>query len=329
MIFLLRVVRIIRGSVLSVFLVPALLGQTQQPDWNEKLQQLSFARRPVGEYRLGTGDLLEIKVVGEQRLDQTVRLGPSGEITVPFIGSIPITGLTQFEVEERLRTELRRILQNPQVTVFIREYRSQPVFVLGAVKNPGQYQITQRLNLVDAIAMAGGLDLLKAGEEVVVQRPPRESDPNAKPEARKVNLKELLEQGNLELNLALEGGDIIQVPERIPQVFYVIGEVQRPGVFQMSTKQQVYLTQAIAQAGGPMKTAKTKKGVLVRFDEKGGRQELAVNFADILRGRQPDMLISPNDVVFIPGSTFKNIGYGLLGVIPSTVSGGVVYGTIR
>lgn len=306
-----------------------LLAQSQQAsDWNEKLQQMSFSRKPVGEYRVGAGDLLEIRVVGEDRLNQTVRLGPSGEINVPFVGSIAMSGLTQFEMEEKLRSELRRVLQNPQVTVFIREYRSKPVFVLGAVRNPGQYQITQRLNLVDAIAMAGGLDLVKAGEEVVVQRPPSESDPTVKPESRKVNLKDLLEQGKLDLNLPLEGGDIIQVPERIPQVFYVIGEVQRPGVFQMSPKQQIYLTQAIAQAGGPMKTAKTKKGVLVRFDENGGRQEVAVNFAEILQGRRADMLISPNDVVFIPGSTFKNIGYGLLGVIPSTVSGGIIYGTV-
>ncbi len=78
-----------------------------------------------------------------------------------------------------------------------------------------------------------------------------------------------------------------------------------------------------------MKTAKTKKGMLVRFDQKGGRQEVAVNFDAILKGRKPDVLIGPNDVIFIPGSTFKNIGYGLLGVIPSAVSNTVSYGTYR
>jgi polysaccharide export outer membrane protein len=110
----------------------------------------------------------------------------------------------------------------------------------------------------------------------------------------------------------LRGGDIIQVPERRPEMFYIIGEVHRPGVFQLPVKEKVFLTQAIAQAGGPMRTAKANKGMLVRFDESGNRTEMALNFNDILKGRKPDMLISPNDVIFIPGSTFKNIRDGPL-----------------
>jgi len=156
-----------------------------------------------------------------------------------------------------------------------------------------------------------------------------EGDPASKPETIQIDMKELLEKGNLALNLPLKGGDIIQVPERKPEVFYIIGEVNRPGVFQLPAKQPVYLSQAIAQAGGPMRTAKAKKGMLVRFDETGKRTEMALNFDDILKGRKPDVLVSPNDVIFIPGSTFKNIGYGLLGVIPSTVSSTVSYGTVR
>jgi polysaccharide export outer membrane protein len=319
----------LRFTAVCCCLISGVLAQSQpEKNWNDKIQQLSFARRPVTDYRIGSGDLIEIKVFGEDRLSQQARISPSGEIAMPFLGNVQASGLTQFELEEKISSLLKgRLLQNPQVTVFIREYRSQPVFVLGAVKNPGNYQITQRLNLVDALAMAGGLDLARAGEEMIVQRPAAESDPNATPELIKVDLKQLLEEGNLALNLPLQGGDIIQVPERTRRFFYVIGEVHRPGVFELPPEQDTYVTQALAQAGGPMRTAKTNKGILVRFDDQGGRQEVALNIEDILKGRKSDLTVNPNDVIFVPGSTFKNIGYGLLGVIPSTVSSSIVYGT--
>lgn len=66
-------------------------------------------------------------------------------------------------------------------------------------------------------------------------------------------------------------------------------------------------------------------GLLVRYDEQGTRQELAVNFSDVLKGKGLDFPVQTDDVIFIPGSNFKTIGYGLLGIIPSTVSGAVIY----
>jgi len=104
------------------------------------------------------------------------------------------------------------------------------------------------------------------------------------------------------------------------KVYYVIGEVMSPGAYQLPADRTLLLTQALAQAGGPMKTAKMNSGLLVRYDEQGTRQELAVNFSDLLKGKKADFPIQSNDVIFIPGSNFKNIGYGLLGSIPSTIT---------
>ena len=72
-----------------------------------------------------------------------------------------------------------------------------------------------------------------------------------------------------------------------------------------------------------------KDGVLVRYDGQGGREELAVNFSDIIQGKKPDFLVMADDIIFIPGSTFKTIGYGLLGAIPNTASGAVINGPVR
>ncbi|MFB3905235.1 MAG: polysaccharide biosynthesis/export family protein [Acidobacteriota bacterium] len=287
---------------------------------------MTVKRPSDSDYRLGRGDVIEVKVFGEDQFNQVARLSGSGEITMPFIGNVQLGGLSQFEAEARLRELLgASLLKNPQVVVFIREYRSQPVFILGAVNSPGQYLMTHQLRLVDALSMAGGLSPNRAGENVIVQRNGG-TDSTSKTETIRVDLKELLEEGNLALNIPLQGGDIVQVPERLRQVFYVIGEVHRPGLFELPAKQPLFLTQALAQAGGPMRTAKIKKGMLIRFDEKGGRKEIAVNLDNILKGRTSDMSLSPNDVIFVPGSTFKNIGYGLLGVIPGTVSSTVTYG---
>lgn len=97
-----------------------------------------------------------------------------------------------------------------------------------------------------------------------------------------------------------------------------------PGAYAMPDEQVLLVSQAMALAGGPIRTAKMNKGVLVRYDGTGRREELQVNFSDILKGRKPDFAIKPDDIIFIPGSTIKSIGYGLLGIIPSVATQTVI-----
>ena len=114
------------------------------------------SRPPVAnadpEYRLGPGDLIEIAVFGVDKFKHTLRISASGMIKVPLLDPVMAAGLTAAELEERLASLLEGdIIRHPQVAVFVREYKSQPVFVLGAVKAPGQYQITQQLRLIDVL----------------------------------------------------------------------------------------------------------------------------------------------------------------------------------
>jgi len=297
---------------------------------NERIQQLSrLGKQPVEDYKVGPGDLLEITVFGEEKLSPTLRVSSSGEITLPFIESVQVAGMSPLEIEKELKKRLDgTVIHNPQVTVFVKEYRSQPIFVLGAVEKPGEYQMSRAVRVVDAIAMAGGLKIEKASNFAVIQR----SEPIPGGDGSlvtKINLKDLLDKGEAELNLPLHAGDVVQIPERVPELFYVIGEVNRSGAFALPLDQKLLLSQALAWAGGPMKTAKLSKGVLVRYDERGDRQEMAVNFDDIMKGKTSDVEIRKDDVVFIPGSKFKTISYGLLGAIPSTVSGAIIYGPVR
>ena len=223
--------------------------------------------------------------------------------------------MTAAELEERLTVLLDgEVIKNPQVSVFVREYRSQAVYVLGAVHRPGQYQITLQLKIVDVLSMAGGLQATAVDEAVIQRRSPEGDD-----QVIKVNLRELLEKGDIALNLVVRGGDVIHIQERLPQTVYVIGEVNRAGAYQLPPKQDLRISQMFAWAGGPMKTAKMSDGILLRYNGQGERQELPVNFAEILKGNKEDFLVKANDIIFVPGSKAKSIGYSLLGVVPGIV----------
>lgn len=326
--------------VASVVLGGVALGQ--ESDWNERITQMSFLQKRGADYRLGSGDLIEVSVFGVDKFTHTLRINSSGTISLPFVGTVEASGMTTAEVETHLKTLLEEadLIRDPQVAVFVKEYRSQPVFVLGAVRSPGQYMMTERLRLIDVIAMAGGLDLSKAAEEVLIRRAPEDDAlPGAggsagtnseDPEMIRINLKELLESGTVALNVPIQGGDVIQVPERVQELFYIIGEVNRPGAFSLPDDQELLLTQALAWAGGPQKTAKADSGILVRYDPQGNRQELAVRINRILRGQSPDFVVQPNDVIFIPGSNVRTLGYGFLGWLPRIATReAIIHGPLR
>jgi len=276
----------------------------------------SAVPRANAEYRLGPGDLIEIGVFGVDEFRHTIRISASGFVQLPLIEPVSAAGLTAAQLEQRLAQLLGKdVIKNPQVSVFVKEYRSQPVYVLGAVKSPGQYQITMQMRIVDAISMAGGA-LPNAADEVTIQRPLADGGQ----QSISVDLAKIVETGELKQNVFVQGGDVINVKTRPVETIYVIGEVNRAGAFTKDPRQQVRVSQLIALAGGPMKTAKTSKGVLLRYNEAGQRSEVPLDVQAVLKGTSPDVFVQANDVIFIPGSTAKSLGYGVLQVVPSTVA---------
>ena len=313
-------------------LLTVIPSSAQDEQWNERIQQLSTVYSSHAEYRLGPGDLIEVELFEIEDYEHELRVNARGLVRIPLLGNVDVAGMTPSELEDNLYNLFsQNLIRDPQVSVLVKDYRSQTIFVLGAVKDPGQYQITHKLGLIDALAMAGGLDLERCSDHAFVQS--RGNDPSsdsapAETKKMEVNLKTLLSGEDPSLNIPLGGGDVVNVPERVVQLFYVIGEVNRPGAFEMPVEEKLFLTQGLAWAGGPMKTAKLGKGILVRYAEND-RLEIPIDVEDILKGELPDKQIHANDVIFIPGSTAKSIGYGLLGVIPGTISGAIVYNPLR
>ena len=310
---------------------------------NGQAGQISSLNTDLGidDYRLGPGDLLEITVFGVTDLTQVTRVSSSGSISLPFLGKIKVEDLSTAELEDALTEKIdeQKLIRDPQVTVFVKEYRSQPVYVLGAVNQPGQYMVTHQLRLLDLITMAGGLDAKRNGDYILLQRKGSGratsgeaggsgSSTGNQSQPVQIDIKRLLERGDMSLNVTVRGGDVIQVPERKIEVFYVVGEVGRAGAFELpkESEREVLATQALALAGGPMKTAKMGSGLLIRYNQGGQPQREKVDFGAILKGKKPDFSLRPNDIIFVPGSNMKTLGYGLLGIVPGTISGAIIWG---
>jgi len=252
------------------------------------------------EYRIGPKDLLEISVFGADELSRTVRVSEDGKVTLPLLGEVLVDGLTKSEVEKKLGQLLgEKYVQNPQVTVFIREYQSKRVSVLGAVEKPGPYQLLGRQTLMQIISEAGGLTR-DAGNEIVIIR----QLPDGSSTSLRISIDDLFLKGDAKLNVPMEAGDIVTVPVDKPVVVYVFGQVKNPGALQVKKSNIPTLLQAIAQAGGFTDRA-SKGGVIIkRKDETGKEKEIKVNVRSILKNKVKDVQLLENDTIYVPESLF-------------------------
>lgn len=254
----------------------------------------------TAEYKIGPKDLLEIRVFGLDEMNQTVRVSEEGKITLPLLGEIVVDGLSKTELEKKLSQLLEeKYLQNPQVTVFIREYQSKRVSVLGAVEKPGPYELLGRQTLLQIISQAGGLTR-DAGNEIIVLRQLEDGTSIS----LKISIEDLILKGDARLNIPLAPSDIINIPVDKTVLIYVFGQVKNPGALQVKKSNIPSLLQAIAQAGGFSERA-SKGGVLIkRVGEDGKEHEIRVNVKDIIKGKKKDIRLEENDVVYVAETIF-------------------------
>jgi polysaccharide export outer membrane protein len=252
----------------------------------------------VRAYRVGPGDLLEIKVFEVKELDQIVRVSEDGSITLPLLGRVVVEGLTQEGVVQKLTGLLQaKYVKKPQVTIFIKEYKNQQVAVIGAVENPGSYELVGRKNLLQIISMAGGFSEM-AGNEVHILR----EGPDGQTSTISIDLKDLLVNGNQALNVPIEPNDVINVPVDKEVRVFVMGRVTRPGAVKAKLSEGITLLQAIADAGGLAEGAKESAVMITRKDAAGKEQKIKVNLKDILKGKKKDLKLQEGDVVYVPES---------------------------
>lgn len=252
-----------------------------------------------GDYRLGPEDLIEITVWGHEDLKRLIPVSLEGTITFPLIGTVRANGRSTQQLEKDLARKLGDgYLTNPQITVTVKEYKSQKVYVMGEVKNPGTYPVTKDNNLLFALSQAGGFTK-DAGEEVVVIRPKNpaklgkltleEAETAKEVTLLRVNLKDAI-AGDRTNNIPVRDGDSIIV-SKMP-FFFVMGEVQKPGQYNLERGTSVLM--GISIGGGLTPKAAEKRTRIVR-EVDGKKTEIRVNLED---------MIQPGDTIIVPESFF-------------------------
>jgi polysaccharide export outer membrane protein len=236
---------------------------------------------------MGTGDVLRITVYGQPDLTTEARVGESGNISFPLIGDVRVAGVTPAQGETEIAQRLSKggFINEPFVTLNVVQYRGQQVSVLGRVNRPGKHALEKASRLTDALALAGGI----AGDGADTITLVRTRD--GKPEYRDIDVIALFKLGGEASNELVQDGDIINVPRQ--PMFYIYGEVQRPGAFRLEPNMSV--VQALSMGGGV--TARgTQRGIrILRRDTSGVMQELDTQLADTVK---------KDDVIYVKESLF-------------------------
>ncbi len=251
------------------------------------------AALPLVEYKIGPKDLLEIKVFERPELDQTVRVGEDGSITLAMIGKVDVAGLGSQALEKKLAAILEeKWLKTAHVTVFVKEH--QRVAVIGAVGKPGMYEMVGQTDLLQVISQAGGLTD-QAMSELYIFR----EGPDGQKTKITVDVNALVNNGQTS-NILLQPKDVVSVPiDRVASV-YVYGEVKNPGAITFKISARFTLLQAIAQAGGTTEWASKGNVTIKRVDKTTGKElKIDVNLKKVIQGKTPDIRLVEGDVIIV------------------------------
>ena len=233
----------------------------------------------IADYVLGPGDLVSITVFEVAELNTEARVSSRGLITMPLLGQVQVQGLTALEAEKKIEQDLTRdYMHEAHVTLFVKERVSQQITIVGAVKSPGTYETKATKRLLEVLSMAGGVNKF-AGDTLYITRHKKEKDGN---EVYLVDLVKLLEEGRVDMNMYVQGGDTIFVPQN--DVVQVEGAVWQPGPVKIEGR--LTIDEAIAAAGGLAQYADDEDIKLIRKNQEGERQIIQLSMKDILAMKQ-------------------------------------------
>jgi len=242
----------------------------------------------ASEYTVGDGDVLDINVYENDDLSTTVRVSANSTIRVPLIGEVDVSDLTVSEVASKIEALLRDgYLVNPQVDVFVKEYRSKKVIILGQVNKPGLYELQGKTTLLEFISKAGGLTA-DSGSTATIKRQAAET---SEADNIVIDLNRLIKKGDTSLNIPIRDGDSVYISKA--DIYYVSGEVNKPGSYTLETGTTII--KAITTAGGFSKIAAKGKVKVNRVVD--GEQQ-------VLENVNMDMPVLADDVIIVPESFF-------------------------
>ncbi len=310
---------------------------------NDRIRSLSASARAVQhDYIIGNGDLLDLEVFDVKELSREVRVSQTGSIGIPLVPvRLHVAGLTEVQAEQKISEilEANGLVSHAEVSISVKERKSKPITVVGAIVHPMVYQADRAVTLLEVLAEAGGL-ANDAGDTVIVNRPTQEvpsdsSEPPAigpedpapaapsavagsNPPANTpppvdpphlnntitINLNELMESGDATNNIVLQAADIVTVPHS--GIVYVLGAVSKPGGFVLANDRgQMTTLKVLALAGGLSSTAKRGHAVIVRKDAQGQQHEVAVDLKKVMQRQAEDVQLQPSDILYVPDSAAR------------------------
>jgi len=363
------------ASGMFALLVAPIAARTQtvvgtQQQANEQIRKLSASiATPEHDYVIGRGDLITVEVFDIPELTRDLRVSQTGSIGMPLVPvRLYVAGLTEMQLQQKIAEilEANGLVSHPQVMVSVKEKKSKPITVVGAVTRAMVYQADRPVTLVQVLAEAGGISA-DAGDVVIVTRsetagaatadePPEigpedavaAGEPAQKnkngaadkeaaatqnssstpppiiagdaapplPNTITVNLTDLLERGDTQNNIPLEGGDVVTVPHA--GIVYALGAVQHPGGFVSSNdRAQLSTLKLLALAGGLTNIAKKDRAVIIRKDSMGKQQSIPIDLGKIVEQKTEDVRLQPSDILYIPtnGAKAAIIRAGEIGIV--------------
>ncbi len=296
---------------------------------SRRLAKSTFQRLPelYEDYRLGPEDVLEVSIFEWELREETksveIRVSETGLIGLPVIGDMNVINLTVEEIKAKIEKRLKdwQIIPNPRVSVVVQQFRSKRVAVVGAVRDPGTYTIRRNVTtLLDILSLAGGPDA-RAGQVAYLIRdirPTMSSGAGTDPanggtamaglpfdlggkDVISIDLYELLELGDLSLNVLVGNGDVVNVPEA--RRFHVIGFARDPGSFAL--KKPTTVLEGIAMARGFQEVEASKRDCVVKRKTPDGEYIIPVDLVAISQGEAPNFYLQPDDIIYVRQTTLR------------------------
>jgi polysaccharide export outer membrane protein len=282
------------------------------------------------EYRIGADDVLSISVADAPEFSMKCRVTEAGLIEMNGLSApIHAAGQTAMELSHTIRQAFMdaKQLRDPKVSVYVEEYHGRTITVLGAVKNPAVYAMQKKTSVLDALSMAGGA-LPNAGSTITVVRGRASAEATGTEvgSVQIIDMNKLLRGENHSANVEVKNEDVISVSAA--QVVYVVGAVTKPGGFVMTTPSEgISVVQAVALAEGLRPIAAGHKGVVIRQSTSDhARQEVPVDIDQMMAGKATDVVMAPNDILFVPESGSKKTLKAMGEVAMAAASGVAIYG---
>jgi polysaccharide export outer membrane protein len=319
-------------GLVFLFLAVHLDGQVT-PSAATDSQKPGCASQVKSTYLLGPEDELQISGPELDELSaKTVRVDGEGDIQVPLVGRVHVAGLTVQQAEQELNKRLSTYIRHPQAALDVKDLRSQPASILGAVNAPGVHQVQGHKTLLEMISMAGGIRP-DAGYSIRITRqlewgciplPGATLDASGRFTVAQVNLQEIMEAKAPGENIQIFPHDVISVPKA--ELIYVTGCVKKSGGFILGERQTMSVLQAVSMAEGLGPAPDPRHAKILRLAPGADqRTELPVDLKRILQGKGGDVPMQGNDILFIPDSTGKKVALRVMEAAISTGTGLAIY----